>query len=74
MYFKQEKSLDKYPERDIIKINDKIAQLGMTVEEDDIVSVDGVPVEKKEKKLGEKLVLLDQTTELLPIQKTSSKQ
>lgn len=29
---------------------------------------------KKEKKLGEKSVLLDQTTELLPIQKTSSKQ
>ena len=29
---------------------------------------------KKGKKLGEKLVLLNQTTELLPIQKTSSKQ
>lgn len=29
---------------------------------------------KKGKKLGEKSVLLDQSTELLPIQKTSSKQ
>ncbi len=34
-----------------VKINDKVAQLGMTIEENDVISVDGQPIEKKEKKL-----------------------
>ena len=34
-----------------VKINDKIAQLGMTVEESDVITIDGKPVERKEKTL-----------------------